>query len=162
MSTIEIKHRFTTDVLFAHTEVHNSVAKTLREAVARGANLYGANLDGADLRGADLYGASLRGASLRGASLRGANLYGAHLRGADLDGEILTRNPVFVQGLEWPAIITEGYMRIGCQRHTHAAWKKFSTRRIGLMDNRAPELWAAWKDPLLAMCAAHAAKAAST
>ena len=132
MSTIEIKHRFTTDVLFAHTEVHNSVAKTLREAVARGADLYGANLRGADLRG------------------------------ANLDGEILTRNPVFVQGLEWPAIITEGYMRIGCQRHTHAAWKKFSTRRIGLMDNRAPEFWAAWKDPLLAMCAAHAAKAAST
>ena len=92
MSTIEIKHRFTTDVLFAHTEVHNSVAKTLREAVARGADL-----DGADLRGADLYGADLRGANLDGADLRGANL----------DGEILTRNPVFVQGLEWPAIITE-------------------------------------------------------
>ena len=100
---IEIKSRFSLEVLFSHECEDNSVAITLAAAInaktdLRGADLYGANLYGAktDLRGANLYGADLRGADLgdanlygadlRGADLRGANLYGANLRGADLRG----------------------------------------------------------------------------
>jgi hypothetical protein len=91
---IEIKNRYSNNVLFAHEAEENSLSITLlaalkagadlRGADLRGANLRGVNLYGADLRGVNLYVANLGGADLRGADLRGVNLYGADLRGANL------------------------------------------------------------------------------
>jgi hypothetical protein len=93
---IQITHWVTGSVLFEYESANNTIEKTLKKALADGADLrgadlygadlYGADLYGADLRGADLRGADLRGANLRGADLYGANLYGANLRGADLYG----------------------------------------------------------------------------
>ena len=98
---IEIKNRWTGNVLFEYSSDDNTIAETVRKAVESdadlsGADLYGANLRGAnlryvnlrgaDLRCANLRGANLRCADLRGANLRGADLYGADLRGADLRG----------------------------------------------------------------------------
>ncbi len=81
---IEIKSRFSLEVLFSHDCEDNSFAITLAAAINAKTNLYGADLRGADLRGANLYGANLYGADLYGADLYGANLYGADLYGADL------------------------------------------------------------------------------
>ena len=81
---IQIKHRYTGQVLFSHTTASNTIAIALTAAILAGANLYEANLYGADLRGANLYGANLRGADLREANLYGADLYEANLYGADL------------------------------------------------------------------------------
>ena len=83
---IEIKHRWTGEIIFAHEAEENSVKITLRAAIEARANLTGAGLTGADLRGANLTGANLTGANLRGANLTGANLTGADLTGADLTG----------------------------------------------------------------------------
>ena len=93
---IEIKSRFSLEILFSHECEDNSVAITLAAAINAKADLYGADLRGADLRGANLRRANLRSANLRsanlgdadlyGADLRGANLYGANLRSADLYG----------------------------------------------------------------------------
>ena len=88
---IEIKSRWSGEVLFAHECKQNDMIKTLRAAFEakadlRGANLHGADLYGADLGGADLCGANLYGADLGGADLCGANLCGANLRSADLRG----------------------------------------------------------------------------
>jgi len=102
-NNMEIKNRFTDDVIFSGDY------KTMREcvvaAINSGADLYGANLIGANLRGAnlseadlssanlreaDLRGANLRGADLRGANLSETNLRGANLRGADLRGANLS------------------------------------------------------------------------
>jgi len=91
---IEIKHRWSDTVLFAHDAADNTLAITLAMALKasaylRGADLSGADLSGAYLRGADLRGANLSGAYLRGAYLRGADLSGADLSGADLSGAYL-------------------------------------------------------------------------
>ena len=98
---IEIKSRFSLQILFSHECEDNSVAITLaaainakanlrsanlRDANLYGADLYGANLRSANLRDANLYGADLRSADLRSADLRSANLYGADLRSANLYG----------------------------------------------------------------------------
>jgi len=135
----------------------------LRGADLDGANLYGANLDGADLHGADLHGANLRGANLRGADLRGADLDGANLRGADLRGanlygEKISQNPISIVGLNWAVLISDGFMRIGCQRHSHQEWSDFDDAQISDMASDALGFWQQWKQPLLAMCSAHAAK----
>jgi uncharacterized protein YjbI with pentapeptide repeats len=81
---IEIKSRFSLEVLFSHECENNSVAITLAAAINAKADLYGADLYGADLYGADLYGADLYGADLYGADLRSADLRSADLRSADL------------------------------------------------------------------------------
>jgi len=82
---IEIKNRFTLNVLFSYECEENTILKTVNEALKKGADLQDADLQGADLRGADLQGAVLRGANLQGADLQGADLRGADLQGADLD-----------------------------------------------------------------------------
>ena len=83
---IEIKNRWTGDVLFEYEKENNTVKDTLIEAVKERANL-----EGADLEGANLYGANLEGANLEGAYLKGTYLYGADLEGADLEGANLYR-----------------------------------------------------------------------
>ena len=97
---IEIKNRFTGDIIVAgeYDSVRRAVTKhkadlrgaDLSRADLRGADLSGADLRGADLRGADLCGADLSGADLCDADLSGADLSGADLRGADIDFSVLS------------------------------------------------------------------------
>ena len=87
---IEIKSRFSLEVLFSHECENNSVTITLAAAINANADLYGANLYGADLQDADL-----QDADLRGADLRGANLYGADLGDA---GKLTGDRPYFAVG----------------------------------------------------------------
>ena len=86
---IEIKNRFTGDIIFSYEAENNTIKKTVEEAVRQGASLIGASLIGASLNGASLNGALLNGASLNGASLNGASLNGASLNGALLNGASL-------------------------------------------------------------------------
>ena len=102
--------------------------------------------------------ANLRGANLRDANLRGAYLEGANLRGAKIDGEEVQYAPIAVEGLHWWVLITDRYMRIGCQRHTHAEWAGFSDALISHMDSHATTFWTSHKDVLLGLCAVQAAK----
>ena len=88
---IEIKNRWTGEILFEYEKENNTIKDTLVEAVSRGADLRDAYLRdaylrGADLRDADLCGADLRDANLCGAYLRDANLCDADLRDANLCG----------------------------------------------------------------------------
>lgn len=84
---VEIKHRFTGNVLFAADA--ESIKDALASAIKSGADLTGADLTGAYLSCADLRGAHLWGADLTGAYLGRADLTGAHLSGADLTGAYL-------------------------------------------------------------------------
>jgi uncharacterized protein YjbI with pentapeptide repeats len=135
----------------------------LRSADLRSANLYGADLRGADLRSADLRSADLRSADLEGADLEGANLYGADLRSADLrsadlEGEILKQTPVTISNLRWWVLISDSYLRIGCQRHLTSEWRGFSDEKIASMDSDALEFWTKYKTAILALCDAHQSK----
>jgi Family of unknown function (DUF5758)/Pentapeptide repeats (8 copies) len=78
----QIKRTYDGVVLFSHDS--ESVAETLKAAIAKGVDLRGVDLRGANLRGANLRDANLRDANLRGVDLRGAQLRYANLRGANL------------------------------------------------------------------------------
>ena len=121
---IEIKHRATGTVLFTHEAEENTVAKTLAA--------------GADSR----------------ADLSWADLSGADLSGAYMNGEILNKAPVSIANLRWPVLISEGFMKIGYQRHTHQEWANFNDEEIANMAPEASAFWAQWREPLLTMCAA--------
>ena len=54
---IEIKNRWTGNILFEYLSENNTIKKTVSEAIKSEANLRRANLRGADLCGADLCGA---------------------------------------------------------------------------------------------------------
>ena len=81
---IEIKNRWTGNILFEYLSENNTIKKTVSEAIKSRANLCGADLRGADLCGANLCEADLCGANLCEANLCGANLCEADLCGADL------------------------------------------------------------------------------
>ena len=101
---IEIKSRFSLEILFSHECENNSVAITLAAAINAKANLYGADLYGANLRCANLYGANLYGANLGDAGkLTGDRPYFAV-------GPIGSRQDVLA------AFLTEKgvYLRAGC------------------------------------------------
>ena len=124
---ISIKHRFTRAILCEFD------VETIKHAAENGrADLCGANLCEADLREADL-------------------------RGAVIECEKITKTPIQIPiGLTYVALITNGFMRLGCKRYSHAEWAEFSDDQISEMDSEALEFWKVWKAPLLAMCAAHA------
>jgi hypothetical protein len=163
---IEIKHRFTQQILFSHEQDNNFMQLTLQLAVKakinlRGADLRYANLRGADLRGADLRGADLGYANLRGAdlrdadlgyaNLRDADLRGANLRGADLRGaDLLCMGDmefIFTMQFDrWPIGFTRDTLQIGCQRHSIDDWKNFDDEKIRKMDTTAFDWWCKWKD----------------
>ena len=184
---VSILSRFNASLLFEYESEENSLKITLQAAVKSGANLggadlygadlYGADLGGANLRGADLFGANLRGANLDGANLRGANLRGANLfgadldganlrgadlRGADLDGEKLTKTPLQLNNLKWFVLISDKYLRIGCQRFTIEEWKNFDDETIVKMDFAALKFWRKWKASIIALCDAHTTAESST
>ena len=76
---IEIKSFLTSSILFESECDGNTILKTLKEAVNKGADLRGANLQDAYLRGANLGGADLQGANLGGANLGGKKIKTANV-----------------------------------------------------------------------------------
>ena len=133
---VSILSRFNASLLFEYESEENSFKITLQAAVKSGANLRGANLRGADLRGADLRG--------------------AYLRGANLDGEELVKTPLQLNNLKWFVLISDKYLRIGCQRFTIEEWRNFDDATIVKMDFAALKFWREWKVPIMALCDAHA------
>lgn len=94
--------------------------------------------------------------TLEVADLAGADLAGANLAGADLEGEILISPPLQLNNLRWPVLITDGYMVIGCQRHSHREWGAFTDMEIARMSFYALRFWRESKDALMALCKMHA------
>jgi len=86
MNKIEIKNRWTNEIIFDHESENNTTKTTLYEAISSGISLQDADLCGVDLCGINLRGADLRNANLRGTDLRGTSFYGTNLCGASLRG----------------------------------------------------------------------------
>ena len=122
---LSILSRFNASILFEYEDEENNLKITLQAALKNGANLYG------------------------------ANLYGANLEGADLEGEKLTKTPLQINNLKWPVLISDKYLRIGCQRFTIEEWKNFDDAAIVKMDFAALKFWRNWKAPIIALCDAH-------
>ena len=129
---LSILSRFNASLLFEYESEENSLKITLQAAVKSGADLYGANLDG------------------------------ANLRGANLDGEKLTKTPLQLNNLKWFVLISDKYLRIGCQRFTIEEWKNFDDETIVKMDFAALKFWRKWKASIIALCDAHTTAESST
>lgn len=120
------------------------------------ADLRDTNFDGADLYGTKFCGAKLEGAKFDGQHIVDAQRFAARLIGAYIDNEHLLRQPIFIHGLLWPVLITDNFMRIGCQRWEHQEWRDFSDRDIHDMDTiNAVKFWSRYKKFLLDLCREH-------
>ena len=84
MNKIQIKNRYTEEVIFEHEEEENTIKKTVEKAVRDGVSLAYADLSYADLANASLANASLAYADLANADLANADLAYANLAYADL------------------------------------------------------------------------------
>ena len=67
--TIEIKNRWTGEVIFSHECEDNSIAKTVEEAIRQQVDLSYSDLSYSDLRCSDLSGSDLRDSDLRDSNL---------------------------------------------------------------------------------------------
>jgi len=97
---------------------------------------------------ADLGGADLDGADLRDANLRWANLCGANLCDADLSH---VKGAVFFITEGYICIVQEGFITIGCQRHSCKEWTAFSDAEIEQMGNIDLALWNKHRETILSM-----------
>ena len=95
-------------------------------------------------------------------TLQAAVKSGANLRGANLDGEKLTKTPLQLNNLKWFVLISDKYLRIGCQRFTIEEWKNFDDETIVKMDFAPLKLWRKWKASIIALCDAHTTAESST
>lgn len=131
---IEIKHRYTGEVLFKHECDNNTIKITLEAAVKAGAYLGYADLRGAYLVDADLIGGNLGYADLRCADLGGVDLSAVCLRGADLGGADLRyaigngSEIMSAQVGEYRIVYTSEDMWIGCRKHPVDTWWKDSEK----------------------------------
>ncbi len=129
------------------------------------ADLAYANLAGAYLARANLAGAYLARATLTDANLAYANLAYAYLADANLadanlaDGAKSSVAPVQIYGLEWPVLISDRHIQVGCEVYTTEEWRGFDNRCIAEMDGKtARQFWDQWKGVILAAADAHQSK----
>jgi hypothetical protein len=92
---IDILIRWSSKVIFSHDAEPNSMAITVRAALASGSNLSGSDLSCSNLRGSNLSGSNLSGSDLSGSDLSGSDLSGSdlscsNLRGSNLSGSDLS------------------------------------------------------------------------
>ena len=141
MKKIEIKHKFTNEVLFSHECENNTIKRTLELAVKNRANLECAYLECAYLENANLENANLKNANLEYANLENAylvnaNLVGANLGSANLECAYLVNANLGSANLgsakkipiycKWTHGITDGNLiHVGCEKRTIEEWDKF-------------------------------------
>ena len=117
-----------------------------------GGNFWGGNFLAGDFRGGDFRGGNFRGGDFRGGDFRGGDFLGGNFLGGNFRGDKITRKPISIYGLEWPIIITEIKMQIGCQVHANDAWANFTDKEISRMHAKAADFWNTNKTFLLAIC----------
>lgn len=109
---IEIKNRYTNEVIFTHECEDNTIKKTVEEAVRHGVNLSYSDLSGSDLSGSDLKGSNLSYSDLKDSNLRGSK---------NLDKTV--KLPMYCK---WTHGITNGNLiHIGCEKKTIEEWDLF-------------------------------------
>ena len=113
----------------------------------------GGNFIGGDFRGGNFIGGNFIGGNFWGGNFIGGNFIGGNFIGGNFRGEKLNHKPISIYGLTWPIIITGNKMVIGCQRHSHDEWIKFTDKDIKRMESRAHEFWRTNRDFLLSICA---------
>ena len=168
---IEIKNRYTKEVIFSHECKNNTVKKTVLEAIRQNCNLRESDLSGSDLSRCDLSGSNLSRCNLRGSDLSESDLSesdlswsnlresdlswsdlswsdlsGSNLSGSDLSGSNGNCKEIkTVQTDIWHVCMTANVMQIGCEQHTLIEWKNFNDDEISAMESGALEFWKNWK-----------------
>ena len=168
MKLFEIKHRFSRKILFSFE--CESFKDCVKAAIKAGSNLRGSDLSCSDLRGSDLSCSDLSYSNLSYSNLRGSDLSCSdlsysNLRGFDLSGSILScsngkrikikKTPLQILGLQWPVIIFDFHMKIGCEFHSIKRWDEFNNDSINYMGSNALEFWKQNKSAIMTFCEAN-------
>lgn len=98
---IEIKNRYTKEVIFSHECKNNTVKKTVLEAIRQNCNLRESDLSGSDLSTCDLSGSNLSESDLSGSDLTLCDLSGSNLSRCNLRGSDLSESDLSESDLSW-------------------------------------------------------------
>ncbi|PWG74415.1 hypothetical protein DF186_18030, partial [Enterococcus hirae] len=72
----------------------------------------------------------------------------------------ITKQPIFIYGLNWHVRITANMIKLGCKHFTIDEWASFTDEQITEMDDEALEFWDAHKLAIMAMSESHRVKQA--
>ena len=157
---IELRDRWTQEILFSFEKENNTIKDTVIEAIMKkvslrrvdllGANLNGINLTGADLeeallcyvnfKGSDLSNTNLRNANIQHATLREVNLTNADLSDANLeyaecehsDFTDTKFNNTNFKHANLQGVINAPYIPMKCpEKGEFIGWKKVRCRKFG-------------------------------
>ena len=129
---MQIKHRYTNDVLFENDS--DNMRDCLAAAIEGSVNLGYANFSRANLSDANLSGADLSRADLNRADLNSCTGNRSEIK------SIFTFKT-------YPITYTDKVMQIGCERHELSEWWEFDDARIVKMDGKtALKFWRESKD----------------
>ena len=132
MNKIEIKNRWTGEVIFSHECEDNTIGKTVEQALKSSADLCNADLSNANLRSADLSNADLSYADLCNADLSNANLRSANLRSADLRSADLSNADLSYADLDEGTKM--GFVPLACPSDgAFVGWKKVNGKLVKLL-----------------------------
>ena len=68
----------------------------------------------------------------------------------------MTKPPIQVLGLDWPVMILDTHMQIGCEMHSLTDWMAFDNERIARMGGASSRrFWDVNKEPLMALARAN-------
>ena len=119
---IEIKNKFTGNVIFSYNAENNSISRTVKAALKQKINL----------SNADLYSANLSN----------ADLSDANFRWCVGDGKII----LSMQVTQWGIAFTKTHLAIRCKQYSIEEWRNFNDDEISKMNYGALEWWKKWKD----------------
>ena len=114
------------------------------------ANLCEVNLAWAKLFGANFYCANLTDANIAWSDLHMANITDAQYGYATFKNGLLQ-----LYGKEWPILIFDRHIKIGCELHETCEWEKFTDDEIADMDDDALSFWKANKEMILRLAKHH-------
>ena len=148
MKLFEIKHRFSRKILFSFE--CESFKDCVKAAIKAGSNLRGSDLSCSDLRGSDLSCSDLSYSNLRGSDLSGSILSCSNGKRIKIK-----KTPLQILGLQWPVIIFDFHMKIGCEFHSIKRWDEFNNDSINYMGSNALEFWKQNKSAIMTFCEAN-------
>jgi len=152
------------------------------KTIARNTDFSGSTLDDCDMSYGDYRGSNFSRCSAKRTKFTGSNLRGCNtvkmlidgesligvdtrmvnLKGSIIDGEEVKKQPIVINGLPWFVLITDNYMRLGCERHTHQDWKNMKIKDMEKIGEIAVYIFQKYSSLLFTLCDLHSNTAIPT
>ena len=153
---MEIKNKYGEIVYKTELENYRDI---LLEMIERGVQINDIDLSNQDFSNLDIpnflfWGDNLENTNFSGANLENAqfvdcNLTNTNFIGSKIRGDVLTKNPVYLDyGTPWKILILDTKIIMGCQCHTLEKWEEVSNAVLARIEPECVEAFNQFKNDI--------------